>query len=252
MFGFETYVVVVAAIAYFAGGFVKGAVGFALPLVAVTGAASVLPAQVAVALIILPVLVANTWQAFSTGVGPLLATLRRFWPMNLVLVVVIWFSAGLLPLIDDHLFFAGLGVMVAFFAGLQLAGWRPPHPGRHERAVGLGVGAFGGFTGGLAGIWGPPVVLYLLALRVDKLEQIRATGLCFMLGSYVLVVAHSQTGVLNEQTAAFSAAAILPTLIGQWIGQKAQRRLDQELFRKITLIVLCVSALNLLRRAFFG
>lgn len=239
----------VAAFAFFAGGFVKGAVGFALPLIAVTGSASVLPATTAVAMVILPVTLSNLVQALREGVGPLMETARRFWLMNLLVVVVIIFSAQLLPGLDERVFFAGLGALVATFAFTQLLGWRPTLSARAERPVGVGVGAIAGFFGGLAGIWGPPVILYFTALRLSKADQVRAAGLCFFLGAMVLAPAHVVTGVLNEHTVWLSAAAILPTLAGQALGRALLDQIDLEFFRRLTLIVLCLTALNLLRRA---
>lgn len=237
--------------AFFLGGYVKGAVGFALPLIAVTGAASFLSAETAVAMAILPVLVTNLWQALRQGLAPLLETARRFWLLNLMLVGVLWFSAGLLPGLDDRVFFAILGVMVGSFALIQLIGWNPELSARHERPASVGAGAVAGFFGGLSGIWGPPVVLFLVALRIPKVEQIRATGLAFLCGSLMLAPAHMSTGVLNAESAQLSAAALLPTLVGMWLGQKTQDRLDPVRFRRLTLIVLVAASLNLLRRALF-
>ena len=241
----------VVAAAFFLGGFVKGAIGFALPLVAITGAASVMPATTAVATVIIPILVSNFLQIRRDGIGPMRETMQRFWPMNLMLAVLLCVSAPLLPAVDDHVFFLILGVSVGGFSGLQLIGWRPVVAPRAELGVGLGVGAVSGVFAGLTGIWGPPLILYLVALRLPKLEQIRAAAFSFLCGSVVLAPAHVLTGVLNAQTALLSALAVAPTLLGLAAGQAVQDRLDVELFRRVTLAVLCLSALNLLRRALF-
>lgn len=238
-----------AAAGFLLGGFVKGAVGFALPLVAVTISASVLPAQVAVGILIVPLMLTNLWQAFRQGVGPLLETAKRFWLMNLLVVVVIWFSAALLPHLDERAFFAILGVGVSLFAGVQLLGWRPVLRPAWEMPVQAVVGVISGFFGGIAGIWGPPVVLMLASLGVSKQEHVRASGLCFALGALMLAPAHLTSGILNAETFPISIGLILPTVIGMWLGLKAHDRMDVALFRKIVLIVLCLTALNLIRRA---
>ena len=46
---------------------VKGAVGFALPIIMVSGLALFLPAPVALAMLILPTLSGNLWQALRQG-----------------------------------------------------------------------------------------------------------------------------------------------------------------------------------------
>lgn len=242
----------VAFLAFLLGGFVKGAVGFALPLIAVSGAATVVPAEVAVAMVILPALVTNVGQAFRQGVGPLIETSRRFWPVLATTAVMIWVGAALLPGLDERLFFAGLGGFVLFFATVQLVGWAPEISARGERPVGAAVGVVSGFAGGLSGIWGPPLILYLTALRLPKAEQVRAAGAGFLIGAIMLVPAHMSTGVLDGTSGWLSALAVAPAYAGMALGQMAQDRMDLALFRRATLIVLIIAALNLLRRAALG
>ena len=63
----------------------------------------------------------------------------------------------------------------------------------------------GGFFGGLSGIWGPPLIMYLVAAELPKAEMVRAQSLSFLLGSLVLLVAHLHSGVLNAVTLPASA-----------------------------------------------
>lgn len=242
---------VVVLLSYLIGGYVKGAIGFALPLIAVSGAATVLPAETAVSTVILSTLATNLQQAFRQGRAALIETCRRFWPTFALTAVFIWVGALLLPGLDERLFFLGLGGFVLLFATIQLAGWNPRIDARAERSAGVGVGVVAGLSGGLSGIWGPPIILYLTALRLSKLEQVRAAGAAFLIGAVMLTPAHAATGVLNAETVWLSALAIVPAYIGMAIGQRTQDRLDIELFRKLTLAVLCLTALNLLRRGVF-
>lgn len=239
----------IAILGYFLGGFVKGAIGFALPMVSVTVAASVLPATTAVALVILPVLVSNISQAFGQGMDAFRASWKRFRNMAIGNAVMIIAAAQMLPSLDERAFFAILGAGAGAAAFAQLIGWRPTVNPKNEPAMTLGVGLFAGFMGGIAGIWGPPTILYFTALRLSKEDQVRAAGLVFFFGGITLVPAHVVSGVLDAQSAALSVMMIAPVLIGQWFGRFAQKRMDVELFRKITLLVLLIVSLNLLRRA---
>lgn len=246
--GLEIWMLFAAAAAYFLGGYVKGVTGFALPLVAVSATASFLDAQTAVALVILPVLLANLRQALRQGIGPLLETARRFWLTQALLVAMIILSARLLPGLDDQVFFLVLGVAITSFAMIQLAGWRPRISPEGERPWGALAGVISGFYGGLSGIWGPPMIFYFSALGMQIREQTRATGLCFALGAIALTPSHILTGVLNRNTALLSLAMIPAALAGQWVGQKVQDRMDLAVFQRWTLIVLALSGANLLRR----
>ncbi len=234
---------------YLLGGFVKGAVGFALPLIAVAIGASVLPALTAVGLIILPVLVTNISQAMGQGREALAGSWSRFKWLIAATCLSIMGSAQMLPGMDERLFFIILGAGAGAAALIQLLGWRPEIPAHREKPLSLGVGLISGFFGGLAGIWGPPIILYFTALRLSKEEQVRAAGLVFLLGGLVLAPAHVLTGVLDYKTAMLSLLMIVPAMLGQWAGRRAQKRMNVDLFRKITLGVLLVVSLNLLRRA---
>ncbi len=59
-------------------GFVKGAVGFAMPLIMISAFSAFLPPEVALAGLILPTLVTNISQAFRQGWAPAVATARTY------------------------------------------------------------------------------------------------------------------------------------------------------------------------------
>ena len=240
----------VALAGYLLGGFVKGAVGFALPLIAVAVGASVLPAKTAVGLVILPVLVTNVSQALGQGLPALAGSWGRFKWLIIVTCGIMITSAQLLPGMNERTFFVVIGALTCFASLVQLLGWRPRIPPHRETVASVGVGLVSGFFGGLAGIWGPPTILFFTALRLTKEEQVRAAGLVFMIGGVFLAPTHILTGILDYRTGMMSLAMVAPALIGQWAGRRAQKRMDVDLFRKVTLSVLLLVSLNLLRRAF--
>lgn len=241
----------VAAAGLGLGGFAKGVVGFALPLIGLAIGAAYLPYEVAVALLIVPTLVSNLFQALRQGHTAALQTFLRFWRMNLGLCIAIALSAQLVVSLPDRLLFGVIGAAVTLFGATQLAGLRPRLPtARHRALVESLVAIVGGFFGGLSGIWGPPLILYLLALDLPKQEMVRAQSLSFLLGSVVLLVAHLHSGVLNAVTLPASAWLTLPTMAGMFIGYRIHDRLDPDRFRRATLFVLVITGLNLLRRAF--
>lgn len=233
----------------FVAGFAKGLVGFALPLIAVSGMGAFLPAQTAVALMILSALVSNVWQTLRTGWGPAVATVRRFWRLNVVLLPMIFLVSQLVPGMDERLFFLTLGVSVVAFTLGQLAGWRARFLARSPAASEYGAGLVGGVFGGLAGIWGPPVTMYLLAIELPKAETMRALGMVFGLGSVSLTAGHLLSGLLNAATLPLSAAGVVPVLAGMALGFALHDRIDAALFRRLTLAVLLLTGLNLLWRA---
>lgn len=123
-------------------------------------------------------------------------------------------------------------------------GWR--------NRIELASGFIGGLYGGISGVWGPPSIVYLLAIKVEKREMVRVMSVIFTLGAVVLTVAHLRSGVLNLQTGVLSAAMLVPAGIGLMLGYGAHDRMEPARFRRWTLLLLGLSALNLLRRGLTG
>ena len=238
----------VAAVA----GLIKGMVGFALPMILISGLGSFLSPELALAGLILPALISNTVQALQHGLGPALASLKRFRVFLGAGLLCLLLSSQLVRVLPVPVLLAMIGGPVALFCIMQLAGWRPHLKNGQNRLAELGIGSVAGFIGGMSGVWGPPMVAYLTAIDTEKREQIRVQGVAYGLGALSLTGAHTVSGVLNAQTVWFSALLVVPSMLGMWIGMKVHDRIDQAAFRKITLWVLLIAALNLLRRAFLG
>lgn len=233
-------------------GFVKGAVGFALPLVMISGLGAFIDPLLALAGIVLPVVVANALQTFRTGWRPALSAASEHRRYVATVCVAILLFAQLVPRIDERVFLLVLGVPVVALSAVQLAGLRVRVPPARRRVAEWGAGLVSGVLGGLAGTWGPTTALYLLAIDTPRARQMVVQGVIYGTGSVTLLVAHLASGVLNRDTAPFSAAMLPPALLGLWLGFRLGDRLDQAVFRRITLVVLAVAGLNLIRRAAVG
>ena len=230
-------------------GVVKGAIGFAMPLIMVSGMAIFLEPMVAVAGIILPVVLSNALQSLRTGIGPAIEAVRAYWRYVVTVCLAIAVFAQIVPHIEPRVFYLVLGIPVVTLSLIQLFGISFHIPERHRGWSEWVAGTVSGILGGLAGTWGPTTVLYLLATETPKQRQIIVQGVIYGLGSVTLLLAHIRSGVLNGETAPFSAVLLIPALLGMWIGFKVQDRLDQVLFRRVTLVVLTIAGLNLIRRA---
>lgn len=240
-----------ALLVAFVAGWVKGMVGFAMPMVLVSGLSMMLPPDLALAGLILPTLVTNGVQALREGAPAAVASVRKFRVFLGVGLICLLVSAQLINLLSPKAFLLILGVPVSFFALVQLLGLKLTLQAPLVR-VEAAVGAVAGTVGGISGVWGPPTVAYLTALNTPKKDQMRVQGVIYGLGAVALVVAHLGSGILRGETAVFSALLIAPALVGMYCGQLLQDRIDQAQFRRLTLLVLLIAGLNLLRRGIMG
>jgi uncharacterized membrane protein YfcA len=232
------------------GGLVKGVVGFAMPMIIISGVSSILSPELALATLILPTLVTNGVQALRQGWAAAVASTVQFRVFLGAGFMSLVSAAQLVRVLPQSVLFLLIGAPIVVFAISQLAG-KPLRLPAASRGIELGVGMFAGFMGGLSGIWGPPTVAYLTATDTPKDDQMRVQGVIYGLGAVALLLAHTQSGVLRADTVPLSVLMIAPALIGMAIGSRIQDRIDQVMFRKITLWVLLIVGANLVRRGLF-
>ena len=233
-------------------GIVKGAIGFALPLVLISGLTTFLEPQIALAGILVSILVSNLWQVSRQGLAPAQEAASAHWRYILTVMVAIFVAAQFVTDIPRQAFYFILGIPVVFLSVIQLIGLRLRIPPARRIAAEWIVGTFSGILGGLSGTWGPSTALYLMAIDTPKARQIVVQGVIYGAGSVVLVTAHLRSGVLNSETIWFSAGLLPAALLGMAVGFRLQDAMDQELFRKATLAVLVLAGLNLIRKGIAG
>jgi hypothetical protein len=246
---FDTMTVTVALVGFALGGVVKGMTGIGLPIVAMAVLSSFLPAPLVLGLLTLPIALTNLWMTVQSG--NLMEPLRRFWPMIACLLVFIWVGARIVVNIEPNTLFGLLGAVVVLFTTTSFFTPVMRVPPSAEKWAGALAGTVGGVLGGISTVWGPPMLMYLVMLRLPKETFIRTIGLIWFVGSIPLIAAYVDNGILTVDVAPLSLLACVPGFAGMWVGQKIRGRIDQETFRKALLVTLFIVGLNLIRRAVF-
>ena len=250
MFGYSPEFVAIISAAVCLGGFVKGVTGIGLPIVAIAVMVNFLDPLTTFATLIIPILVTNLWQAVTSRDWK--APFKRFWLMIILFVGCLFVGAELAVTLDSEILLLVLGISVAVFATFNLIKphERPLAP-TVERIAAPFTGALGGILGGLTAIWGPPMMMLFVMLKLDKDDWVQTVGLVWFVGSVPLTYAYWQNGMLNSETAPMSLYACLPGMLGIWIGEVIRRRINQDTFRRVMLLALFVIGANLIRRAIF-
>lgn len=233
----------------FCAGMVKGALGFALPMIMISGLGSLMPVELALAGLILPTLVTNLSQALRQGWSAAWGSVTVYWRMLAAMVVCLLVSAQFVPFVSEPVLLALLGGPICAFALSQLAGKTWVVPVARRRRGQWVSGTIGGLYGGLSGVWGPPVIAYLIAVDTTKRDMVRILGVVFLIGGIAMVAGHTASGILTARSVTFSAVLVLPAVLGLMLGYRIQDKLDAARFRRWTLILMVFLGLNLLRRA---
>ncbi|TRD15072.1 sulfite exporter TauE/SafE family protein [Palleronia caenipelagi] len=233
-------------------GFIKGAVGFAMPLVLVAGMTLVIDPKLAIAGLILPTVASNFVQVAKAGWHEAVEGTKYFWRFLLAACVMILAVTQVVPLISAQAVYLAVGFPVLILSIIQLMGVHFHVDPAHKTRWDWVIGTLAGTIGGIAGNWGPPTVLYLIALETERKRQMAVQGVVYGAGSIMLLAGHLSSGLLTSQTMLFSATLLIPAWLGMQLGFRFGDRLDPKRFRQMTLLVLSVAALNLLRKGFFG
>ena len=241
-------VMVIAA--FFAAGLSKGVIGVGIPLIAVPVLSGVMHPASIISVLALPIVLSNIWQAIDGRRFGL--TFRRFWPATITIVIGSAIGAQFITTIDPKQAQLVLGIVVLLYSGSQLLKVRiPAPPPATEKIWTAIVGFISGCLGGFAAYFGPPMIMYLLALRVTKDEFISGAAMLYLIGATPLFVILAWKGVLAGPELTLSAAGSVVILGAMFFGRWLRERISQEVFRKALLVVLLVMAMNMLRRALF-
>jgi uncharacterized membrane protein YfcA len=212
-------------------GLVKGVIGMGLPTVAMGMLAIVLPPAQAAAILVVPSLVTNVWQLMA---GPSFAALaRRLWPMMVGVVIGTVAGAGILAGNVAGLAKIGLGVALAVYAVVGLAGLRLVVAPRHEAWVGPLIGSITGLVTGATGVFVIPAVPYLQAIGLQRDDLVQALGLSFTVSTLALALGLLRVDAFAVGSVWISLLALAPALLGMQLGQWLRRRIAVATFRRV-------------------
>ena len=220
-----------AAATFLLAGLVKGVIGMGLPTVAMGLLAVVLPPVEAAALLVVPSLVTNVWQLLA---GPRFAMLaRRLWTMMAGVVLGTIAGAGILAGDTAAVASIGLGIALAVYAIVGLAGLRIAVARRHEVWLAPLVGVTTGLVTGATGVFVLPAVPYLQAIGLQKEELIQALGLSFTVSTLALAAGLLRVDAWHAGSAWMSVLALVPALVGMYLGQVLRQRIAPATFRRV-------------------
>lgn len=231
-------------------GLVKGIAGIGIPLVGVSLLSLVLSVPQAVALLPVPIIIANAWQAIAGGL--FVQTCRRYALLILAMGAGTFAGGALLAYVREDVLLILLGLVILAFAGAEITRFRVRVPPHHQRLAGTAAGLVGGLLGGMSGVFGPPVIMFLASLGLRKEEFVATISTIYLATGFLLGAMLAGYGVAGGAELLWSALATLPLFAGLAVGQFTRRLVSESLFRKVLMALLVLIGLNLLRKGLAG
>lgn len=223
-------VLLVTALAFTAGGLVKGLIGGGLPSIVVPIMAMVVDPAFAAAVTILPVAATNLWQAIDGRL--FLAVLRRFRILLATLFVGVAIGSQILAGLSPPTAALVIGVAVVVLSPLPLVAHRFHVTRRRESTLNPLAGGVMGLVGGTTVIF-TPVLVYLAMLRLDKNLYVAAASVTAICGMFPLYLGLGLADTLTWGVVRFSALLLAPTMAGFVIGRALRGLVSQRTFRLI-------------------
>jgi uncharacterized protein len=108
------------------------------------------------------------------------------------------------------------------------------------------MGVLAGFTTLVANAAGPLMALYLLAMRLPKMEFVGTGAVFFLLLNLFKVPFMVNLGLITSDSFGVNLALAPAVWLGAWAGRKLLRRLNQKLFENLALGLAALAGLKLL------
>ena len=226
------------------GGVVKGVAGFGLPTISLGLLVLTRPLPEAMALVLLPTLATNVWQALASGaLRPVLRRLGGFLVASFLGTLI---AAGQLARADAAILAGLLGLLMAASAAMALLGPRWPQPAPStERWLGPVMGGVSGAIAGLTGSFMMPAAPFLAALRLSPDAFVQAFALGAVVATLTLAAAMAGQGMIPPDLGLAAVLVLVPAFLGMGIGRHLRGRLSEQGFRRVVQGCLLVLGLYL-------
>ena len=237
----ENLVLIVFAV--FLGGIVKGSVGIGMSMFSVPIIAFILPPTKAMMLLCFPVIFTNFLQMdIKKGLGSF-----RFLPMFLALFLGLLIGGKLILNLSLNLISISIATVIIIFTSLNYFGISLKNIKKaNEKILSVIIGFLSGILGGLTTFYAPPIITFLISINLDKEFFIRTTATMYFFASIPLYSSMLYHGLGNYYDLIMSLALVVPAIIGQYFGSKIRKKLSNEIFQKLVLIILIMIGFSLL------
>ena len=226
-----------------AGGFVSGLAGFGTALMALGIWLYVLPPPVAVSLVLICSIVAQTstmpsiWRSIDFAL---------VWPFLVGGVAGVPLGSMLVDHAEPRLFKLAVGVMLLVFPTALYFQRKPMALSIGGRAADTAIGFAGGVLGGLAGLSGPIPILWASVRGWGKDER---RGIFQVFNWTILTAAlciQAGTGFITKEVMWLTLLVLPATIGGAWLGARAYHVLSDGNFRDVVLGLLFLSGVALI------
>lgn len=219
---------------------VQGITGFGFSLVAFPLLALMLPLQAVTPILVLSSLILNV-VVFKSVDGIQLKGIRA---MTLLAIISTPIGAYLLKVVSPDVLKIAVGIVITSTALFLLKGYQVKF--KRELLARSITGFFSGLLNGTLSMSGPPIILYMSNQGVKKDKLRGSFSLFAMITNVFAIVTLYFAGLINSKIIVSFAQMIPALIVGVILGVIISRKVNELLFRKVTLYLLVAMGISTL------
>ena len=225
-----------------AGGFVSGLAGFGTALMALGIWLYVLPPSLAVPLILICSVVAQSstlpsmWRSFD---------FTLVWPFIIGGLAGVPVGTHLIAHADPKIFKLGIGLFLLVFPTALFFNRTPMAFRFGGKLADAGIGFAGGIMGGLAGMSGPLPILWASVRGWGKDERRGVFQVFNWTILFTALCVQAATGLVEVKVLWLALLAFPATIIGAYLGARVYHAMSDRNFSDIVLVLLFISGVGL-------
>lgn len=240
----DTQLLILVLLAFFASAFLKGLAGLGFSTICLGLLAIFMDLKVAIPLVFLPSLFSNIMVMVQAG--QFFASLKRFWLLYLSGVPGLLLGVWLLGNYSNTIPKLVLGSTMIIYGIWSLRGDIFRLDRVQERQFSTPIGFVSGLINGMTGSQIMPIMPYLLSLKMERKLFIQTINATFTINTLIMMMVLGKMGLMSISVLSVSAMGIIPVTLGIFLGGYIQRKVSDDYFRKLVLILLIMIGVSLL------
>lgn len=230
--------IIIGLIIIFLAGLTQGLTGFGFALVSVPVMMVFFPPKLVIPIIIVHAILVSMIVLFEARKW---LDLKRIWPLMLAGIVGMPFGTYLLLVLDVNIIKMIVGVIVVLFALALLKGWKKEV--KNEKLAFAPIGFISGLLQGSTSMSGPPVILFFSNQGASK-QVFRANLIAyFLVLGLATIPVYFVSGLMTSEVIRYIVMLLPAMIVGTAVGIKLSHKVEEEVFRKIVLIIVTIIGL---------
>jgi uncharacterized protein len=231
-------------------GLLKGIIGVGMPIVALPLLSLFIDVKSAAVLLSMPLILSNLPQALEGGKTG--QCLMRLTPVLLGMIPGLILGVRALLALDANVAKMIAGLVLMGVGGVTLLAPKLQIQSRLVTPTGITFGFFGGILGGIAAMAGPLVFIFLVAKGLHGKAFTKEASLYLVVSSGLLAILLTASRQFSWLDVSVSTAAMLPVVLGMYVGQQLRDKIAPQTFKTLVLIAVIAAGAELVRHGFFG